>query len=311
MSMICDRVSKTFKTGLGKKDIQAVTDVSFKVSSGEVFGIVGPNGAGKSTLLKMFLGFIAPSSGDIRLFGRSPDNPESRRKLGYLPENPCFYEHLSAMELMQFSAGVSGWEKSRIQKQIPKLLKLMNIAHAKNRRIRSYSKGMVQRAGICFALIHDPDVIILDEPMGGLDPVGRKLLVDLILDLKKQGKTIFFCSHILNDVERLCDRVAIMHLGRLKTILSRRDLIKKVQKTTILVTRVCESVRQACKQEGVEIVSRNNGFQISCAPAKLTPILTALSDNHIEISDIKVSADTLETLFLENIRDKEVFESIH
>lgn len=311
MSMVCDRVSKTFKTGLGKKNIQAVTDVSFKVPSGEVFGIVGPNGAGKSTLLKMFLGFIAPSSGAIRLFGKSPDNPESRKKLGYLPENPCFYEHLSAVELMQFSARVSGCSESNIQKQIPELLKRMNIGHAKNRRIRSYSKGMVQRAGICSALIHDPDVIILDEPMNGLDPVGRKLLVDLILDLKKQGRTILFCSHILNDVERLCDRVAIMHLGRVKTILSRRNLIEKAQKTRILVSRVDESERRACKQAGIEILSGNTGFQISCAPAKLTPILTTLSDNHIEISDIKVSADTLETVFLENIRDEEVLESIH
>lgn len=232
MSIFCDKVSKTFDAGLRKNKVNAVVELSFEVSKGEVFGIVGPNGAGKSTLLKMFMGFIRPSSGTIRLFGKSPQDPNSRNQLGYLPENPCFYEHLSAIELMRFSARVSGCSKRTTEERIDKLLKLLNIEHAKDRRIRGYSKGMVQRTGICFALIHDPDLIILDEPMSGLDPVGRKLLVDLILDLKKQGKTILFCSHILNDVERLCDRVAVMHQGQLKAILSQKDLAAEQAKTS-------------------------------------------------------------------------------
>lgn len=224
MSLYCHNISKEFQTGLGKKKITAVSDVTFEVDSGEVFGIVGPNGAGKSTLLKMFLDFIKPTSGTISLFGKNPDHPDSRLHLGYLPENPCFYEHLTAIELMAFGGRMSGLSRHDTQKQIKRLLKLLNIEHAGNRKIRSYSKGMVQRAGICFALVHDPDFIILDEPMSGLDPVGRKLLVDLILDLKNSGKTILFCSHILNDVERLCDRIGIMHQGRMKTILNRSDM---------------------------------------------------------------------------------------
>lgn len=231
MSIICDQVSKVFDLGLGKDKVKAVSDLTFDVPKGEVFGIIGPNGAGKSTLLKMFMGFITPTSGSISLFGRSPDDPQSRNRLGYLPENPCFYEHLSAVELMRFSAKVSGCKKDETENRINNLLKLLNIEHAKDRRIRSYSKGMVQRAGICFALIHDPDLVILDEPMSGLDPVGRKLLVDLILDLKKQGKTILFCSHILNDVERLCDRVAVMHQGKLEVLLTQKDLVDEQAKT--------------------------------------------------------------------------------
>lgn len=223
MSIQFDSVFKKFHIGISKKEVLAVSDVSFNVEKGEVFGIVGPNGAGKSTLLKMLMGFIGISRGSITLFGKRPDDPESRLHLGYLPENPCFYEHLSAVELMKFGADLSGIPKETIQNRIERLLKLLNIEHAANRKIRSYSKGMVQRAGICFALIHDPECIIFDEPMSGLDPVGRKLLVDLILDLKRSGKTILFCSHILNDVERLCDRIAIMHQGRLKTIINRSD----------------------------------------------------------------------------------------
>ncbi|NOX33897.1 MAG: ABC transporter ATP-binding protein [Deltaproteobacteria bacterium] len=228
MEVIFNKVNKTFISSFTRKKVRAVADLNLSVKTGEILGIVGPNGAGKSTLLKMLMGFIRHDSGTIFIGEKSPSDPEARLQIGYLPENPYYYDHLSAEDLMVFSATTSGMAKQDIKHRIDTLLKTMNLEHARKRRLRTYSKGMMQRAGICFALVHDPDLIIFDEPMSGLDPLGRKLVVDMVLDLKNKGKTILFCSHILNDVERLCDRMAIMDKGYLKKILSRKELMAKL-----------------------------------------------------------------------------------
>ncbi|MCK5162591.1 MAG: ABC transporter ATP-binding protein [Desulfobacula sp.] len=225
-----EQINKSFISSFTRKKVHAVIDLNLSVKSGEIFGIVGPNGAGKSTLLKMVLGFIKYDSGSISIAGKSPMEPETRINMGYLPENPYYYDHLSAEDLMKFSATTSGMNKKNIQPSIDHLLKIMNLEHARKRHLRTYSKGMTQRAGICFALVHDPDLIIFDEPMSGLDPLGRKLVVDLVLDLKEKGKTIIFCSHILNDIERLCDRIAIMDKGRLKKMLNREQFFSEQDK---------------------------------------------------------------------------------
>lgn len=217
-------VHKIYSRSFSRKKVCAVSDMNLAVNKGEIFGIVGPNGAGKSTLIKMLMGFIRPSRGSIELLGRSPLDPENKKKIGYLPENPYYYDHLTAEELMRFSARTSGMVRKEMNRRIDHLLEVLSIDHARKRKLRSYSKGMTQRAGICFALIHDPELIIFDEPMSGLDPIGRKDVVDLVLDLKAHGKTILFCSHILNDVERLCDRMAIMNQGRLLKIMKKSDL---------------------------------------------------------------------------------------
>ncbi|MCD4718363.1 MAG: ABC transporter ATP-binding protein [Desulfobacula sp.] len=308
MSILCNSVYKKFNMGLGKSHVTAVSNVSFEVNPGEVFGIVGPNGAGKSTLLKMFMGFIRPSSGVITLFGKSPSNPEARISLGYLPENPCFYEHLSAIELMKFSATVSGLSQKNIDEEILRLLRLMDIEHAGKRKLRGYSKGMVQRAGICFALIHDPDLIILDEPMSGLDPVGRKLLVDLILNLKQEGKTILFCSHILNDVERLCDRIAIMHSGELKTILTKQDLTEKGNQVTLTLKAVSIEAFNEIASLGVNCIKKDKITKISCSQKQLNKIINISSRYGIQTSNLEISSNTLEKLFLNTIDDEKVEE---
>ena len=210
-----------------RKKVQAVINVNLHVKPGEIFGIIGPNGAGKSTIIKMLMGFIQPSSGTIKINGLSPQNRTVRTQMGYLPENPYYYDHLTVLELMTFSAVTSGMDRKETVTRSQELLAVMGLEAAKDRKLRSYSKGMTQRAGFCFALVHDPDIIILDEPMSGLDPLGRKLIVDLILQLKERGKTILFCSHILNDVERLCDSMAMMHQGRLVKILTKEDIRSK------------------------------------------------------------------------------------
>ncbi|MCP4745902.1 MAG: ABC transporter ATP-binding protein [Desulfobacteraceae bacterium] len=208
-----EKVEKSFLAGVRK--VKALHAVSLSVKPGEVFGFIGPNGAGKSTLINAIMGFIRPDTGEVLIHGLSPKMPESRRKIGYLPEGPRFYEKLTAAELLTFGGCASGMSKKQVMEGIDPLLEKLEILHAKNRPIGTYSKGMKQRIGLALALIHDPDTLILDEPMSGLDPIGRNLLKTIILDLKADGKTIFFSTHILNDIETMCDRIGMIHKGDL------------------------------------------------------------------------------------------------
>lgn len=213
-----ERVSKTYRDGVGKGHVRALEDVSFQVSAGEVFGFLGPNGAGKSTAIKILLNLIRPNSGSATILGTEVKNPALRRKVGFLPENPFLYDYLSALELLWFGGRTAGMDRKAINKRGSELLERVDLQAVANRHLRTYSKGMVQRVGLALALIHDPQVVILDEPMSGLDPLGRKMVGDLIMELKSQGKTVFFSSHVLNDVERFCDRAAIIVDGRLRLV---------------------------------------------------------------------------------------------
>lgn len=224
--IIINNVSKIYISDFKREKKTAVDNVSLTIESSEVFGIIGRNGAGKSTIIKMLMGFIRPDTGVISIDDKEPLDPDSRLNVGYLPENPYFYDNLSAQELLEFSTYASGLDKKTAEKRIKILLNQVGLYAERKQRLRTYSKGMTQRVGICFALVHDPDIIILDEPMSGLDPFGRKMVIDLIYDLKKRGKTVFFCSHILNDVERICDRVAIMDTGNLKGIFTKQQIFE-------------------------------------------------------------------------------------
>ncbi len=225
-----ENISKTFVSEFKRQKKKAVDDISLSINKAEIFGIIGVNGAGKSTTIKMILGFIRPDKGQIVVAGKTPDDPDSRLKIGYLPENPYFYDNLTARELLTFSTRTAGLGKKKSSKRIDLLLEKVGLTDVAHHKLRTYSKGMTQRAGICFSLVHDPDIIILDEPMSGLDPYGRRLVIDLIRQLKDKGKTVLFCSHILNDVERICDRVGIMHDGKLKKVLTRDQIFEGVDK---------------------------------------------------------------------------------
>ena len=206
-------VSKTF--GTGRKRNQALDGLSLTVRQGEVFGFLGPNGAGKSTTIKLLLHFLRPSNGSLRVLGHVVGQEEYRRRIGYLSEFPFFYDHLTARETLLLSGRLSGMVGTTLSERIPVLLARMNLAEAADRRVGGFSKGMKQRLGMVNALIHDPEVLIFDEPMSGLDPLGRHLIKGLIAELHSQGKTVFFSSHILSDIEDLCDRIGIVHRGRL------------------------------------------------------------------------------------------------
>lgn len=224
--IVINTVSKTYLSEFKREKKMAVCDVSLLIKPGDIFGIIGRNGAGKSTAIKMIMGFIRPDSGEITIDGKSPQDPLSRLNTGYLPENPYFYDNLTAEELLKFSGYASGMPKSATGRRIELLLKKVGLYEVRKQRLRTYSKGMTQRVGICFALVHDPKIVILDEPMSGLDPFGRKMVIDLIKELKENGKTVLFCSHILNDVERVCDRVAVMDSGKLKQVFTKEQILE-------------------------------------------------------------------------------------
>ena len=212
-AIMFDGVSKTFKTGLKRSKV--LFDVSFEVEGSEIFGFLGPNGAGKSTSIKLMLNFIVPDAGHIAINGLNVRKDHFQRYIGYLPEMPCFMENLTGNETLWFAGKASGMETAAIKTSSDQVLERLNLAHAGNAPIRTYSKGMKQRLGLAIALIHDPEIYILDEPMSGLDPMGRRLITDVILELGRRGKTVFFSSHILSDIERLCSRIGILNKGRL------------------------------------------------------------------------------------------------
>ncbi|HTP05505.1 MAG TPA: ABC transporter ATP-binding protein [Nitrospirota bacterium] len=213
-----EEISKEFKEGIRSKKIKALDDLSLEVHKGEVFGFLGPNGAGKSTAIKILVNLIRPDKGKAFIMDRDVNDTGVRKHIGYLPENPYFYDYLTAEELLWFGGKTTGLSSLTIKQRADELFQKVNLQGARKRQLRTYSKGMVQRAGLALSLIHDPDVAILDEPMSGLDPLGRKMVGDIILELKARGKTVFFSSHILTDIERFCDRVGIIVAGRLRLV---------------------------------------------------------------------------------------------
>ncbi|MCD6256308.1 MAG: ABC transporter ATP-binding protein, partial [Deltaproteobacteria bacterium] len=208
-------IYKTYKKGLRQK-ILAVKNLSFAVEQGEIFGFVGPNGAGKSTTIKILMGLIFADRGEARLFDLPCSHPKARAKVGFVPEQPALYDHLTGAEFLHFAGELYGLSKKNFMEHALKLLEKVGLKEAMDLKLRHYSKGMQQRLVIAQALIANPELIIMDEPLSGLDPIGRMEIMDLIKSLKEEGKTIFFSSHILHDVETVCDRVALIVRGELK-----------------------------------------------------------------------------------------------
>lgn len=217
---------KQFK---GKKSskVDALKNLDLQIDQGEVFGFLGPNGAGKSTTIKLVMGLLRPTSGMASIMGIDSALAESRFRVGFLPENPAFYDYLSAEEYVAFVGSQFNMDSDLFKSRSEEVLKRLDLWEARKRPMRGYSKGMVQRVGLAQALVHDPDVYILDEPMSGLDPIGRALVKDIILDLKERGKCVFFSTHITDDVEKVCDRVGIIVNGELQSVHAVDDLLQQ------------------------------------------------------------------------------------
>lgn len=213
--LVTRNLSKTFRVGMRRRVVKAVQDLDLEVGKGEIYGFLGPNGAGKSTTIKMLMGLIFPTSGEARIFGAPIPTRAAKERLGFLPENPYFHDFLTPVELLRLAGRLCGVSGRMLNQRIPRLLELVGLTRARGLPLRRFSKGMVQRAGIAQALINDPSLVVLDEPMSGLDPIGRKDVRDVIFRLKEEGKTVFFSSHILPDVEAICDRLGLMLKGRL------------------------------------------------------------------------------------------------
>jgi len=219
-------LTKDYATGFWRRKMRRALDaLSFEVQDGEVFGFLGPNGAGKTTTIKLLMGLIFPSAGTARIRGKSIEDVEMHREIGFLPEQPYFYDYLTARELLDYSARFFGMARAQRRERVAEYLEKAGLTGAADVQLRKFSKGMLQRVGIAQAILHDPPVVFLDEPTSGLDPLGRREVREIILDLKRRGKTVFFSTHILPDAEVLCDRVAVLAGGRLQGIGTLREIM--------------------------------------------------------------------------------------
>ena len=257
------RLVKDFKGPFRGKKVRAVDEISLRIEPGEVYGLIGPNGSGKSTTMKAVLGLVRPTSGKCSIFGRDSLKVDSRNDVGFLPENPYFYKHLTAAETVKFYGKLCGMRGRDLRNRVEEMLELVGLQDARDRRHRGFSKGMLQRIGLAQALVQDPRLVILDEPTAGVDPSGSRQIRDLILNLKSRGITVFLCSHLLEQVQEICDRVGIMHEGSLVNEGRLDDLIAMNDRTEIVLENPSEELLDQIRTlvdvtHGVNLISERN-----------------------------------------------------
>ncbi len=298
-------LAKDYAVGFWKKTSRtALKSLHLNITQGETFGFLGPNGAGKTTTLKLLMGIIFPTSGTATILGRDIGDPEVKRKIGFLPEQPYFYDYLSAPELLDYYAQLSGVPADIRKKRIGELLERVGLRDVGNKHLRKFSKGMLQRVGIAQAIIHDPEIVFLDEPMSGLDPVGRHDVRELIQHLKDQGKTIFFSTHILSDAEALCDRVGIIHKGELRGVGVVNDFRSSVADHTEVIW-----LGAGALQSVTDLVSDTHitGDTVCGAvqSANLDRLLEKLRQQSARLISVTPINRTLEDYFLAQTQDKD------
>jgi ABC-2 type transport system ATP-binding protein len=272
-------LSKVYRDFWGRQKVRALKALDLTVSRGEVFGLLGPNGSGKTTTMKLALGLLFPTEGEALVFGKPATDVAKNERLGYLPEESYLYRFLTAEETLDFYARLFDMPASVRQERVDSLIKMVGLDRARKRQLQEYSKGMTRRIGLAQALINDPELILLDEPTSGLDPIGTREMKDMILRLKSEGKTIVMCSHLLADVQDVCDRIAILHQGELKE-LGRVDELLRVADVTQIRAK---NLSADCQNEIRSVISRHNG----------------------QLESIGNPTTTLEELFLDIVRDSE------
>lgn len=294
-------VHKSFSVGFIPQKKEILQGITFSVAEGEIFGYLGPNGAGKTTTLKCVLGLIFPDKGTIELFGRPHLDPRAKERLGFLPENPYFYDYLTAREFLEFYGQLFGIKRHERKARIAALLELVGMEKAAGLQLRKFSRGMLQRIGLAQALINEPSLVLLDEPLGGLDPLGRKEIRDVIIHLREEGKTVFLSSHILQDIEMICDRVAIIVGGRIMSQGRLADLISE----RILFTEVTISGVEEKELAGLgESLTAQAGRTLLKVfeEDKVQDILELVQKRHGRIHSLIPRTQTLEDLFVDMVR---------
>lgn len=297
-------LTKDYPVGFWRKRPKRVLEgLSIQVEKGEVFGLLGPNGAGKSTTLKILLHLVFPTSGTARILGKELHDVSAHERIGFLPENPYFYDYLTAEEFLNYAGALFSLPAAERRRRTVRLLEQVGLSGSRNLQLRKFSKGMVQRLGIAQALINDPELVFLDEPMSGLDPLGRREVRDLILGLKEQGKTVFFSTHILSDAETLCDRVAILNLGRLQGCGELKEMLAMgIASTEIVIESPRQELLGELKIYGGDAVRTGDRVRVaipkeSDVPAVLGRILQA-GARIISVNPVKMS---LEDYFLAQV----------
>jgi ABC-2 type transport system ATP-binding protein len=297
-------LSKDYEVGFWRKrKVRALDDLSLSIDEGQIFGFLGANGAGKTTTLKLLMRLIFPTSGTARILDHDIQDVAMHRRIGYLPENPYFYDYLTARELLEYCGELFGLSAEKRRKRAADLLKLVNLDEKRwDTQLRKFSKGMLQRVGLAQSLVNDPEIVFLDEPMSGLDPVGRREVRDLIASLRDQGKTVFMCSHILSDIEVLCDRVAILKGGRLAQVGYLDELRQRPEdphQMEVLATGADAATLKQFLPEGV-ITPTPRGLRIEISDEhEIEKVLVALRKAGGKVISIQPIKQSLEELFLE------------
>jgi ABC-2 type transport system ATP-binding protein len=300
-----ENIVKDFRPGFGLVRKRVLHGISFNVHQGEIFGFVGPNGAGKTTTLKILMGLIHAQGGSATILGHDISENEYRKYVGFLPENPYFYDFLTGTEFLNFYARVSGVPVRERRDRVASLLEQVGLAHAGGARLRTYSKGMLQRVGIAQAVVHDPDIVFLDEPMSGLDPIGRKEIRDLILRLNGEGKTIFMNTHILSDVEMLCHRVAILVNGKIRYVGSSEEFLASEERSAdvVLARLPADAVLMIEERFNLSMRGRGDHVEMRIPEKEVKDLLRLALDTDSEIVSVTPHRVSLESIFLTAVNE--------
>jgi len=299
-------LAKTYRTPFRRKKVEALCGVSFEVGRGEIFGFVGPNGAGKTTTIRTLMGLIRPTAGTAAILGHAIPSRAARFRIGFLPESPYFYDYLTVGELLDLAGRLFGIAHDVRRKRADALIERVGLDRARTQRLKKFSKGMLQRAGIAQALMNDPEVVVLDEPMSGLDPIGRKEVRDLILELREQGKTVFFSSHILTDIEAIADRVAIVARGKLEAQGKPGELVARTVLGVDVCVRVPGSAETDAELAGIATRVRRTGDELAVtlpADADVDAWLERARARGAKVVSVAPRFETLEDLFLRKTHD--------
>ncbi|HET9625638.1 MAG TPA: ABC transporter ATP-binding protein [Kofleriaceae bacterium] len=296
-------LTKTYRTPFARKRVEALRGVTFDVERGHIFGFVGPNGAGKTTTIRTLMALIRPTSGSARLLGHPVGSREAKQQVGFLPESPYFYDYLTVAELCDLAGRLFGLAPAERKRRADALIEKVGLARAREQSLKKFSKGMLQRAGLAQALMNDPALVVLDEPMSGLDPIGRKEVRDLIVELRDQGKTVFFSTHILADVEAITDRVAIIARGQLQAHGTPAELVSRSVRAIEVTVRLADASADAALGEGASRV-RRAGDELNLTLAADADVDAWIARAHAAGGKVVAVAprhETLEDLFLRQV----------